>query len=207
MLSSIILIGLTGGIAAGKSTVARILSERGIPVIDADVIAREQLRPGSPVYSKVLQTFGSTIQTEDGAIDRRKLGAIVFSDTSARKQLEAITHPAIIHAVELQLHQFAKQGITRVCYEASLLVETGRYQQMDLLIVVRAEDAVRLQRLIVRDSLDPKEAHARLNSQAPQDEKVALADIVIDNSNDIAETRRQIDAAWEQIVRSGRKRS
>lgn len=192
-------IGLTGGIACGKSTVAAILRELGAPVIDADELARRVVEPGSPGFAEVVQRFGREVVGPDGALDRKKLGAIVFADPEARRDLNAITHPRIAAASQAEMVQLAAAGAAIVIYEAALLVENKIHLGLQGLIVVAAPPEVQLARLIARDRLSEAEAAARIASQLPLADKLAVADWVVDNGGDVDDTRRQVVELWTRI--------
>ncbi len=192
-------IGLTGGIACGKSTVAAILRELGAPVIDADELARRVVEPGSPGFAEVIQRFGREVVGPDGALDRKKLGAIVFADPEARRDLNAITHPRIAAASQSEMVKLAAAGATIVIYEAALLVENKIHLGLQGLIVVAAPPEVQLARLIARDRLSEAEAAARIASQLPLADKLAVADWVVDNGGDVDDTRRQVVELWTRI--------
>lgn len=193
-------VGLTGGIAAGKSAVARMLAEEGAPVIDADQLAREVTSPGSAVLLELAASFGPAILTPEGALDRSALGGIVFTDGEARRRLEAITHPAIQAEARRRFDALARSGQRVVVYEAALLCETGRHRELDLLLVVIADEPRRVERLMARSSLSRAEAEARLKSQMPQAEKAALADYLIDNSGTLEQTREQVEQVWRRVL-------
>lgn len=198
------IIGLTGGIACGKSTVSRMLAARGAHIIDADKIAREVVLPGKPALQQIVETFGSQCLHEDGTLNRKYLGSIVFHDEAARKKLEAITHPAIRQEMMRQIAYWEEadpHGLTVA--DIPLLYESGwdkRYAFSDI-VVVYAPRSVQLERLRKRDGLSEEEAVARLNAQMPIEQKRKLADVVIDNSGSLEETERQV----EQFVRSKRE--
>lgn len=194
------LIGLTGGIAAGKSTVAALLRELGATVIDADALARDVVAPGSVSLGRIVAAFGPELVDAAGALDRRALARRVFGDAAARRRLEAILHPAIAAAARRAIASLARAGVRRIVYDAALLVETGRHRALDRLIVVVADEPCRLRRLQRRDRLDAASARARLLAQGPQQEKVALADDLIDNSGTRRATRRQVVRLWRAIV-------
>ena len=198
--SGIRVAGLTGGIAAGKSTVARLFQQLGCAVMDADQLSREvMLDP--VVLGQVVRAFGEGVLDHRGRLDRRALGAIVFADASRRAELEAITHPAIAAAARRGFEKLWRQGHHLVLYEAALLVETGRHEEMDLLVVVVADVEVRIRRLMRRSGLSRVEARSRLASQAPQEEKAALADHIIDNSGTLERTRARVQEVWADIQR------
>jgi dephospho-CoA kinase len=198
-MEQVTLIGLTGGIAAGKSTVARIFAELGAPVIDADALSREVTAPGTAAFQRIVESFGDGVLDPDGRIDRRALGRLVFSDEEARRRLEDITHPAIIAAARDRVAALGRQGHRVVLYEAALLVEAGRHRDMDRLVVVAADDEQRVSRLMRRSGLTREEAAARLAAQLPQERKVELADHVIDNSGSLEQTRARVEEVWSSL--------
>jgi dephospho-CoA kinase len=185
------LVGLTGGIGTGKSTVARILKESGVPVVDADVLAREVVKPGQPAHAEIAAAWPEVIQP-DGAIDRRTLGHKVFSDPAARARLEAITHPRIQEQAMAWARERAAEGHRLAFYEASLLVETGGHRRFDGLVVVTADEEQQIARVMARDHSSREQALARLRAQMPAAEKRRAATHVIDNSGDLESTRRQV---------------
>jgi dephospho-CoA kinase len=191
-------LGLTGGIGAGKSTVARLFAARGVPVVDADVLAREVVAPGQPAYTQIASVWPIAIGA-DGAIDRRELARIVFLDPAARAHLEAITHPHIQALAEKRLAALAAEGHRLAIYEATLLVETGRHRDFDGLIVVTASPATQLERVLARGGLTREGAEARLRAQAPLEAKLAAATHVIDNDGDIAATEAQVNRLLETL--------
>jgi dephospho-CoA kinase len=196
----VFVVGLTGGIAAGKSTVAAILVELGVPVIDADQLARELTGPGSETLRALGESFGGEILTAEGTLDRVALGRIVFADPAARRRLEMITHPAIQAESRRRIEELARAGHRVVAYEAALLCETGRDRELDRLLVVTADDQRRIERLMARSSLSRAEAEARLEAQMPQAEKAALADYLIDNSGSLEQTREQVEQVWRRVL-------
>jgi dephospho-CoA kinase len=193
-------IGLTGGIASGKSTVARMLRELGAQVIDADLVAREVVEPGTPGYEDVVRTFGRDVLAEDRSIDRKKLGAIVFGDADKRRALNAITHPRIAAATASKLAALAQRGVKQAFYEAALLVENGVHHGLAGLIVVAAPLEAQVQRVCQRDGLSEDEARARIAAQLPLSEKVKSATWVIDTSGSLDDTRAQVEKVWRQIL-------
>lgn len=174
--------GLTGGIASGKSAVAKVFRDAGVPVVDADEVAREVVRPGTPGLQKLVEEFGPGVLAADGTLDRKALAAIVFDDDNKRALLNSILHPAI--AAKSAEH-FAELGATNplVCYDAALIVERGIADMFRPLVVVAAPVALQRERLIKRDGMSPAEADARLAAQAPVEAKIAAADIVIRNDD------------------------
>jgi dephospho-CoA kinase len=198
------LIGLTGGIASGKSVVATRLAERGAIHIDADVLAREVVERGTPGLAAIAERFGDGVIGADGSLDRAALGAIVFQDPEARLDLNGITHPAV-KALTTKRFAEAEQrdpGAV-VVYDVPLLVEAskgGDYHQFDLVVVVNASRETRISRLVELRGLSREEANHRLNSQATDTERLAIADVVIDSNGTLDDTLRQADALWERVV-------
>ena len=185
-------VGLTGGIATGKSTVAGFFRARGIPVVDADQIARDVVAPGQPAFVEIVNTFGAEFLGPDGGLDREKLGAKVFGDADARATLEGITHPRIAEASSTRLREEAASGAPYVMYEAALLVENGSHRAFGALVVVSLEAEQQLARLMARSGLDEASARARIASQLPLADKIAVADFVIRNEGAIPETEAQV---------------
>ncbi len=190
------LIGLTGNIATGKSTVAKMLEELGATVIDADALVHELQRPGTPVFNDIVAMFGSGILDRAGEIDRKALGAIVFADPEKLRALESIVHPAVL--IE-SARRIAEAPTAIVVYEAIKLIEAGRAEMCDALWVVTARSDVQLQRLVTDRRMSEAEARQRIEAQPPQSEKVKLATIVIDNSDSREETRQQVETAYREI--------
>jgi dephospho-CoA kinase len=186
-------IGLTGGIASGKSAVAQRLRDRGAVVVDADVIAREVVEPGQPALAALVERFGAGVLGADGRLDRGRLAAIVFADPEARAAINAITHPRIIARSTERFRDAAAAGAGVVFYEAALLVETGRHQELDGLVVVLASPAVQERRLIDRDGHTPEAARARIAAQLPAAAKRAAATWVIENDGELAALDRRVD--------------
>lgn len=201
-----LIVGLTGGIGAGKSTVARMLGHHGAAIVDADRLAREIMEPGRGVLEAVVERFGRSVLRDDGRLDRAALAQIVFGDAHARRDLEQITHPAI---AELSSERFAaaRSAGHEICiYEAALLVEAGRHKQMDRLIVVVAEDELRVERVAARDGVEMADARRRLEAQMDQRAKAELADYVIDNSGSLQQTRQQVERVWREIEAEAKQR-
>ncbi|NLY95561.1 MAG: dephospho-CoA kinase [Myxococcales bacterium] len=193
-------LGLTGGIACGKSTVAKLFREHGVEIVDADQVARDVVAKGTPGLAAIVEAFGDEVLLPDGTLDRKKLGAIVFADPEKRKQLEAITHPLIAREGMRQLMELQKSGAPYLLYEAALLVEGGTYKNFPGLIVVTSSPEVQLRRLMARDASTEEEARARIASQLPLREKEALADIVIRNDGDLHALREAVDDAHRRIM-------
>jgi dephospho-CoA kinase len=185
------LVGLTGGIGSGKSTVAQIIRDQAIPVIDADVIAREVVLPGLPAHKEIAAAWPEVIDA-DGRIDRKKLGAIVFADKGSQARLEAITHPRILEQATAQAAALAAAGHPLAFLEAALLVETGLHAQLDGLVVVVASEEAQLGRVMARDACSRESALARIRAQHPLADKVRVADHVVDNSGSLENTRAQV---------------
>lgn len=193
------LIGLTGNIACGKSTVLAMLRERGAAVIDADQVTRQVQQPGEPVYRQIVETFGETILCEPGGpIDRQRLGAIVFSDPQALRRLEQIVHPAVHVRILAWLDDAATYARVAVI-DAVKLLEAGWKQVCDAVWVVTCTPDQQLRRLMETRGMSEAEARMRIAAQPPQESRVAQADVVIDNSGALDATRAQIDAAWARI--------
>lgn len=189
----VLLVGLTGGIATGKSTVAGILREMGAPVVDADAIVHGLLEPGGAAVEPVVAAFGDAVRGEDGGVDRPALARTIFRDEAARRRLEAIVHPLVVTESRARIAQAASSGDADVVfYDAALLVETRRHHEFDRLVVVATTPELQIERLCARDGLDVDDAGARIRSQLPIRAKVGLADYVIDNSGHWTETRRQV---------------
>ena len=194
-----VIVGLTGGIASGKSTVTGMLRARGVEVIDADKIAREVVEPGTDGLAEVVATFGPEMLAADGTLDRAKLGARVFGDAAARGQLNGILHPRIGMLMWQRAEEASAAGHSWVVYDAALLVENKIHLMLDSLIVVSAAPEVQLERVMARDGLSHDEASARIASQLPLADKVAAADYVIHNDGTLEQTEAQVAAMFEAI--------
>ena len=204
---SYLLVGLTGGIASGKSAVSRQLVELGCRLVDADVLAREVVEPETPAWQAIVDAFGPDIVGGDGRLDRKRLGALVFADPARRKTLEAITHPAITARRQAILDAWAAErfdGI--VVLDIPLLVEVGAVASVDRVVLVYAEPAAQLERLKRREGFDPAEAARRIGSQMPLGEKVRHAHYVVDNSGSPDETAAQVRAVHAALVAEHRAR-
>jgi dephospho-CoA kinase len=191
------LIGLTGNIATGKSEVAKRLREWGAVIIDADQLARDVVEPGTPALAEIVRVFGPGVILPDGALDRRKMAGIVFNDAAKLKQLEAITHPAV--RVLLWQRIDAAPADKVVVIEVIRLFEGGYAQQCDQVWVTHCPRHMQIARLVQGRGLTKAEAARRVDAQAPQTEKIARADVVIDTSKTLADTRRQVDVAWDAL--------
>jgi dephospho-CoA kinase len=205
-----LLVGLTGSIATGKSTVSRMFAHLGARVIDADLLAREVVLPGQPAYRKIVEQFGPAVVQEDGSLDRKALGAVVFADPAKRKRLEEITHPAIGARQQRLLSALDEEVFEGVViWDAALLFESGGAAKMDRVVVVFAEPEIERRRLMERDGLSETDARARIASQMPIAEKAKLAHHVIDNSGTREETERQVRAVYGALLAElrGRRQS
>jgi len=205
MTGNVLLIGLTGGIASGKSTISQYLREAGIPVIDADTIAREVVEPGHKAYEAIVERFGKSILSADKTIDRSRLGALVFEDEAARRDLEAITHPEIFREMARRIREIKDDpsGTSRlpmIVIDAALLFESGLHQSMDKNILIKIDPQLQLQRLMLRDHLSEPEARQRIDSQWSHEDKEALAPFIIDNSGSLEDTQRQVYAVLQEIL-------
>lgn len=201
-----VIVGLTGGIASGKSTVANILEDLGARIIDADVIAREIVEPGQPALADIRQAFGDGVLQDDGHLDRAALGEVVFGDPAARKKLDALTHPRIAQRMMQRAGELREQGYDWVVYDAALIVENGIHRWLDSLIVVAASPQVQLERLMQRDGLSRAQAQQRIDAQMPLADKIAVADYVVDNDATLADTGAQVDAIFQAIEHRVRTR-
>lgn len=194
-----LLIGLTGGIASGKSAVATMLALRGAPIIDADVVSREVARPGSPVLAALVERFGPDVLTPDGELDRAALGRRVFQQPAELQALNDLTHPAIWKELLAQVAE-ARAHHPVVVLMAPLLLEHGADAIVDQVWVVAVHERMQVQRLMERDGFTRDEALRRVRSQMPTDEKLARADVVIDNGGSLEGTAEQVEAAWQAWV-------
>ena len=197
------LVALTGGIAAGKSTVARMFADCGATIVDADVLAREAVAVGSPGLEAVVREFGAGVLSPDGALDRPALGRIVFDVETARRRLEAIVHPEV---ARLSAEAFAAEELQRpggvVIYDVPLLVEAGRKAEFDAVVVVEASDDVRRQRLREERSLSEEEASSRLAAQATNAQRRAVADFVVSTETSVEQTRREVEMVYAKLLAS-----
>lgn len=195
------ILGLTGGIASGKSTASAMLRERGARIIDADVIAREVVEPGQPAHADIREAFGEAVFHDDGTLDREALGAQVFGDANARARLNAITHPRIGQRMMQRANEARASGLSWVVYDAALIVENGIHEWLDSLIVVACSEQTQIARLMARDGIDAEAARARIDAQMPLADKLAVADYVIDNDGTLDQTRQQVAALYDEVDR------
>jgi len=194
-------IGLTGGIAAGKSVVARRFAELGAVVIDADELARLAVQPGTSGYDEVVTTFGPQVVAPGGALDREALARLVFADADARRRLEAIVHPQVRRlAAEREAAAAAADPAAVVVHDIPLLVETGQADSFGLVVVVAAPAALRVDRLVRLRGMAPDDAQARVGAQAPDDVREAAADVVLDGTGTDEGLRAQVDTLWQRLV-------
>ncbi|WP_449408491.1 dephospho-CoA kinase [Microbacterium maritypicum] len=194
------LIALTGGIASGKSTIARRLAEHGAVVVDADRIVRDVQAPGTPVLAAIAEEFGGDVIAADGSLDRAALGAIVFGDQERLRRLNAIVHPAVRAESQRRFEEAAAGDPDAVVvYDVPLLVEARVDDPWDLIVVAHAPAAVRLRRLVELRGMEAAAAQERIDAQVPDERRLAIADEVIDTAGTIEETLVQTDALWERI--------
>ncbi|MBO0920843.1 dephospho-CoA kinase [Cellulomonas sp. zg-ZUI222] len=193
-------IGLTGGIAAGKSVAARRFAERGAVVIDADVLARQAVAPGSTGLDEVVEEFGPGILDAAGDLDRAALGRIVFADAGARARLDALVHPVVRRlAAEQEAAAAALDPGAVVVHDIPLLVETGQAEDFHVVVVVHAPAVLRVERLVRLRGMDRADAQARVAAQARDEARLAVADVVLDGTGSDADLERQVDALWERL--------
>ncbi len=194
------LIGLTGGIASGKSTVSRMLSSLGAFIVDVDKISREITEPGKPAWQDIVNTFGQDMVQADGQIDRKRLGQLVFSNKQARFKLEQITHPRIEAAANAAITAAAASGFSVIILDAPLLIEVGWQAKVDAVWVVYVDEQTQLARLMSRDKSTEAAARARINAQLALSEKLKYADVVINNNTTIESTQSAVLKAWNEIA-------
>lgn len=196
------ILGITGNIACGKSTIARAFAAHGAALVDADQLARDVVAPGSPVLQQLVERFGADILLKDGSLNRDRLGKIIFADRLAREDLNRITHPAIGRLAVERLQQLKTQSdVPLVVYEAPLLFEAGAEGRVDKVLVVSIDPQVQLERLMARDGLDQAAARQRIAAQMPQQEKLARADYVLDNSGPLQNTLQEVERLWEKAIK------
>ncbi len=196
---AVLKVGLTGGIGAGKSEVSSLLRERGALVVDADVIAREVVEPGTPGLEAIVAEFGEDVLRPDGTLDRERLGSIVFADRDRLAALNAIVHPLVGERMRELVDTAPPDAI--VVYDVPLLVENGLAENYDVVVVVDAPVEVQLDRLTSRRGMSEEDARARIAAQASREERRAVATHVIDNSGSLDDLKAQVDALWEDLTR------
>jgi dephospho-CoA kinase len=192
-------VGLTGGIACGKTVVRKLLEDRGALTIDADAIVHQLMGAGTDLTRRIADAFGSDVLSADGAVDRIKLGRLVFSDAAQRSKLNALVHPEVIREEKRLLREAEGRGVMVAVVDAALMIEAGTYRDYDRLLVVYCPRAVQLDRLVERDGLSRDEASRRVDAQMPVEDKKPYADFVIDTSGTLAETERQVQEVWERL--------
>ncbi len=206
MADNTLILGITGNIASGKSLIAAAFVSKGAALVDADQLAREVVAPGSAVLQQLAERFGAAVLRADGGLSRERLAEIIFADPNAREALNRITHPAIAELAIERLQRLKENpGVPLVVYEAPLLFEAGAESRVDRVLVVKVDPQVQLQRLRARDGLDEVSARQRIAAQMPQQQKLARADYVIDNSGSIEAARRQVDELWSLLVLDAEK--
>lgn len=192
-------VGLTGGIGSGKSSVAQLLRDLGATVVDADVLAREVVAPGTEGLAQVAHTFGPQVIGSDGALDREAMAEVVFADPSARQRLEAIIHPRVrARATEIEAAARAGDPTAVVVHDVPLLVETGQQQSYDVVLVVDVEPEVQVRRLVEQRGMTQAQAQARIAAQIDRQARLAAADVVIDNSGTRDDLARRVREVWHE---------
>ena len=202
-----LLVGLTGGIGSGKSTVARMLEKRGAIVFDADVLARQAVAPGTPGFEKVVERFGPNVLAPGGGLDREALASIIFADPAARRDLEGIVHPEVRRMFAEGCQEY-RDSDRVVVFSAPLLVETGMHTAFDLLIVVSAPVATQIERLMRDRAMPERAVQARIDAQLPLEAKAEVADVLVDNEGTLEDLEAQVDRLWRDLetrARSGPK--
>jgi len=195
-------IGLTGGIASGKSTVATMLRELGAKIINADDLARAIVQPGKEAWKEIVAAFGTEVLRPDRAIDREKLRTTIFQDAAARKRLDSITHPRIRALAQARAQELAANGAAIVIYEAPLLFENEVHLWLQPVILVACDDFLQRRRLKARDRLNETEIDQHIKAQMPLSEKRVLADFVIENNGDLEDLKKQVKEVWTKLANS-----
>jgi dephospho-CoA kinase len=195
----VLLVGLTGGIGSGKSTVARLLEKRGAIVFDADVLAREAVAMGTLGYDQVVERFGANVLSPGGDIDREALASIVFADPAARRDLEAIVHPEVRRLFAEGTQRYEGTSAV-VVFSAPLLVETGMHTAFEVLVVVSVPVETQIERLLHDRGMSEDTIRARMAAQLPMEEKAAVADIIVDNEGTLEDLEGQIDRIWDNLL-------
>lgn len=194
-----ILIAVTGGIASGKSTIARRLAEHGAVVVDADQVVRDLQRPGQPILEAIVRRFGDGVVADDGSLDRAALGSVVFGDEAELAALNEIVHPAVKRESQRRFREAAPDAV--VVYDVPLLAEARGTGEWDRIVVAHAPAAVRIQRMIDERGMARDDAAARISNQVSDDERLAIADVVIDTGGTLAHTLEQTDELWRSVSR------
>jgi dephospho-CoA kinase len=201
------IVGITGGIASGKSTVAEMLAQLGAPIIDFDLLAREVVGPGEPAFREIVAYFGDGVIGEDGTLDRKRLSGIVFRDAERRKTLEVMTHPRILKAFGRQVRQLAEKDPRAIIQAVIPLLFEGHLEPLvHKVVVVYVSPETQIDRLMRRDQISREEAEAILDAQMPIDQKAGRADFLIRNEGDITETKKAVKALWQQLKETQRSR-
>lgn len=193
-----LLVGLTGGIGSGKSTVARLLEKRGAVVFDADLLAREAVEPGTPGHAAVIERFGADVLAPGGELDREALASIVFADPAARRDLEQIVHPEV-RRLFAEGSEAYRDTDRVVVFSAPLLVETGMHTAFEILVVVSATVATQIERLMRQRGMSEPSIRARIDAQAPLEDKAAVADFLVDNEGSLDELESQVEQLWNDL--------
>jgi dephospho-CoA kinase len=194
----VLLVGLTGGIGSGKSTVARLLEKRGAVVFDADLLAREAVEPGTPGHATVIERFGADVLAPGGELDREALASIVFADPAARRDLEQIVHPEV-RRLFAEGSEAYRDTDRVVVFSAPLLVETGMHTAFEVLVVVSATVATQIERLMRQRGMSEPSIRARIDAQAPLEDKAAAADFLVDNEGSLDELESQVEQLWNDL--------
>jgi len=196
-------IGLTGGIASGKSTVSAKLKELGAAIIDVDIVAREVVSKGEIAYNRIVQCFGEGILLPSGQINRKRLGGIVFSDKERLALLNSITHPEIISRVKDRIRELKAEGRKVIVVDAAILIEMGLHKYVDSVWVVTVDKETQIKRLIERDKYDYRESENRVNSQFSNEIRRKYADVIIDNNKSVGEVGKRLEELWNNIITGG----
>ena len=199
MVCMVMLIGLTGGIGAGKSTVAQLFEERGVPIVDADAIARDVVKPGQPALAELVEYFGESILGAGGELNRGKLAEVAFADAESHEALNAIMHPAISAETAKRIDALRGEHSV-IVHDVPLLVEAGLAGNYDLTVLVDTPAQIRLQRLTELRGMDPEDAKKRIAAQATDEQRRAACDVALDNSGDIEHLRAQFEEMWERFI-------
>ncbi|MFA5889568.1 MAG: dephospho-CoA kinase [Actinomycetota bacterium] len=194
-----LLVGLTGGIGAGKSTVSGMLAAHGAVVVDADRIARDVVEPGTPAFRRIVERFGPDVVRPDGTLDRARLASRVFEDDAARDELNAIVHPEVMRVIASRVEEL-KDGGSVVVLDVPLLLEIGGGEGLDCVVVVEADEDARIDRVVNDRGMSARDVRARIAAQASSQQRRALADVVLSNDGTPEELRTQVDALWERLV-------
>ncbi|HPN24385.1 MAG TPA: dephospho-CoA kinase [Syntrophales bacterium] len=200
-------VGLTGGIASGKSTVVRMLVEKGAFVVDHDRLAHMVYEPGGPSYGAIIARFGREVLAPGGKIDRKKLGEIVFKNSGKLQDLNAIVHPVVLAEWKKRLAEIEKQNPAAIVLsDVPLLIEVGWQDRVDLVLLVYASPRLQVERIMKRDGYTEKEARARVDAQMPMEEKRRYAHLIVENNGILEDLQKQVDAVWVELVRREREK-